>query len=306
MSDPTAIAIIASLAAAFGLFTLTAIGRALAGKMDPVPEVLVEEPSLDLSPYLPSIAAPEAPAPPSEKVPTWFFNPLDLVGLAILFLVFSYLVISSLAVSGDPVAKMNPEALIAAIGFQFVIAGIVAAMVLPRVGIASWLGLKWRKWPLVFLIAPGGVIFMWLFFSSLQFSGYMRWIQSFGVDGVQDTVKLLQQSDDPTLLGLMAAAAVLVAPICEEIVFRGYLYGASKRFVGPWVACICSALVFSCAHASLAALLPLFAFGCLLAFIYQKSGSIWAPMAVHFLFNGATVLVQLAVRYYHLPLPDNL
>jgi membrane protease YdiL (CAAX protease family) len=178
--------------------------------------------------------------------------------------------------------------------------------VITRVRPAEWLGLKWRKWPWVFVIAPVAVISMWLFFGGLQVSGFMKWMESLGVDSVQDTVKLLQDATDPLTLGLMAGAAVLAAPICEEIVFRGYLYPAAKKFTGPWVACFFSALVFAAAHGSLAALLPLFLFGCVLVFIYEKTGSIWAPMAVHFCFNGATVLIQLAVRFYHLPVDTNL
>jgi membrane protease YdiL (CAAX protease family) len=76
----------------------------------------------------------------------------------------------------------------------------------------------------------------------------------------------------------------------------------TKRFAGPWVAGVCSALVFAAAHGSLSALLPLFIFGLVLVVIYEKTGSLWAPIAVHFCFNGATVLVQLAVRFLDIPL----
>ena len=143
---------------------------------------------------------------------------------------------------------------------------------------------------------------MWSFVGGLQASGFMQWIESLGVETVQDTVKILQNSNDPVILGLMAFAAVIAAPFCEEIVFRGYLYSATKRFAGPWAAAVCSALVFAAAHGSIAALLPLFVFGCVLVFIYEKTGSLWAPIAVHFCFNGATVAIQMAARFYHLPL----
>jgi membrane protease YdiL (CAAX protease family) len=130
----------------------------------------------------------------------------------------------------------------------------------------------------------------------------MSWIESLGVETVQDTVKLLQESDDPLILGLMAFAAVVAAPLCEEIVFRGYLYSAAKSFAGPWVAALCSSLVFAAAHGSLAALLPLLVFGVVLVFLYEKTGSIWAPIAAHGCFNGATVITQFIARHYNLPL----
>ena len=143
---------------------------------------------------------------------------------------------------------------------------------------------------------------MWAVFGGLQLSGYMEWMQSLGVETVQDTVKLLQQSEDPLILGLMALAAVVAAPLCEEIVFRGYFYPVMKRFAGVRPAALCSALVFASAHGNLAALLPLWIFGVVLVLVYEKTGSLWAPVAVHCCFNSATVVAQIAIRYYHLPL----
>ena len=197
---------------------------------------------------------------------------------------------------------LDPAGLLTSIAFQFIIAGIVTFFVIGRIRPVDWLGLKWPSWPWVFLIAPGTVVVMWVLIGGLQVAGFMNWIESLGVETVQDTVKLLQESSDPLILGLMAFAAVIAAPLCEEIVFRGYLYSAAKKFAGPWAAGLCSALVFAAAHGSLAALLPLFVFGAVLVFIYEKTGSIWAPIAVHCCFNGATVITQMVARYYNLPL----
>jgi hypothetical protein len=174
--------------------------------------------------------------------------------------------------------------------------------VLRRIGLVSWLGLRWTSWPWVLLLAPGSVLVMWLVFGGLQVSGYVKWMESLGLETVQDTVKLLQQSEDPQVLGLMAFAAVIAAPLCEEVVFRGYFYPVMKRFAGMPAAAACSALVFAAAHGNVTALLPLFIFGVLLVVLYEKTGSLWAPVATHFCFNSATVLVQLAVRYHGIPI----
>jgi membrane protease YdiL (CAAX protease family) len=304
MPDPTEIVLTASFLAALALFISSIAARKLyfarAAEEAPVEAVAI----VDGSPYEPPAAAetPLPPALPVGKVPVWFYRPLDLLGLGLIYLVFFGLVIGSVRADQDPEISLNPASLITAIGFQFFLAGIAILMVVPRVGPVTWLGLKWRSWPWVFLMAPAAVVLMWVLLGALQATGYMEWIESLGVESVQDTVKLLQTSKDPTILSLMAFAAVVAAPICEEIVFRGYFYAATKRFAGPWVAGFISALVFASAHASLSALLPLFIFGCVLVFLYEKTGSLWAPIAVHFCFNGATVLVQLASRYYELPI----
>lgn len=303
MPDPTEFVIVTTFGSALGIFALAATARMLRDKAPMMIAVPDDFPFAgEDSPYSPPEPTATPPAIPVGRVPTWFYQPLDLLGLAFIYLVFFSLVVSSIRSSSKTEPTLDSAGLIVSIAFQFISAGIVSVFVITRVRPIEWLGLKWPGWRWVFVIAPGAVLAMWLFFAGLQLSGLMQWIESFGVDGVQDTVKLLQNATDPVLIGLMTLAAVVAAPICEEIVFRGYLYPAAKKFVGPWVAGICSALVFAAAHGSLAALLPLFIFGCVLVFIYEKTGSLWAPCAVHFCFNGATVLVQLLARYHHISL----
>jgi len=47
----------------------------------------------------------------------------------------------------------------------------------------------------------------------------------------------------------------------------------------------------------------LFLFGLVLVMLYEKTGSLWLPVASHFLFNAATVAVQLAARNLGIDLP---
>lgn len=299
MYDPTELVLACGFTVALGIFVIGAVVRRIRSQAaatvarvagdEAVPE---PEPGEGLLP----------PELPYGKVAVWFYRPWDLVGAAFVFGVFAMLVVGSLSASHAAMPAVGPVTLLVNIGFQFVMAGGVAILVVKRVGWVAWLGLRWRGWPWIFLIAPCAVVFMWAVFGGLQVSGYMDWMESLGVETVQDTVKLLQQSEDPRILGLMAVAAVIAAPLCEEIVFRGYFYPVMKKFAGAWPAAACSALVFGCAHGNLAAILPLFVFGGMLVFVYEQTGSLWAPVAVHFCFNSATVLGQMAVRYYHLPL----
>ncbi len=236
------------------------------------------------------------PVLPVGKVAVWIYRPLDLVGMAVIAGVF-YL----LAVGGKEPVTMSVGIVLFSIMFLFLMAAVSVAIVIRRMHPVRWLGLRWKEWPWVLLIAPGTVVCMWVFFAGLQGLGYMDLMERLGVEKVQETVELFQKGKDPAVLILMAFAAVIVAPICEEVVFRGYLYPAAKRFAGPWVAAVCTALMFSAAHGNMAALLPLFVFGLVLVALYEFTGSIWAPVAAHFLFNAATVAVQMLVRVYGLP-----
>lgn len=303
MTDPTEIAIITSFCVALGVFATTAVLRRSLAKPEPHEEAPADAEE-SLQELLPETS--DLPESPRENVPTWFYRPLDLLAIGFVFLLYFAQGLATARATVESDAVLESGGLIISIAFQFISAAIVTSFVITRIGPVEWLGLRWKKWPWVFVIAPASVIGMWMFFACLQVSGFMDWIESIGAAPVQETVKLLRESSDPLTLGLMAVAAVIAAPICEETIFRGYLYPAAKRFVGPEVACICSALVFSAAHGSLVALLPLFVFGCLLVYLYEKTGSIWAPIAVHLFFNGATVLIQMLARFYQLPLEPSL
>jgi membrane protease YdiL (CAAX protease family) len=304
MPDPTELAIIATFSLALGVFTVAAGAQKIRRKsIEQPPELpsLLDGASPDFNSSLDEIESRSRPG----KIPTWFYQNTDLLGIGFIFLLFFGLVVSSLSGPEPAELKLDKATIIGAIGFQFIGAGIVTFFVISRIGIIEWLGLKWPSWPWIFLIAPGSVFFMWVVIAFLQLGGFMDWINSFGIDTVQDSVKLLQTTQDPQLLALMVFAAVVAAPMCEEIIFRGYLYPAAKKFTGPRVAGICSALVFTAAHGNMAALLPLFIFGCLLAFIYEKTASIWAPVAVHCCFNSATVIAQMIDRFHQLPVPPS-
>jgi membrane protease YdiL (CAAX protease family) len=93
--------------------------------------------------------------------------------------------------------------------------------------------------------------------------------------------------------------AVIFAPIAEEIVFRGVLYRHfrfNNRFMGPLVL---SSLVFAFMHALGAILLgawsdlwflPMYAYmGLVLAVVYERTHSLYASIAVHFLNNAVSI-----------------
>lgn len=91
----------------------------------------------------------------------------------------------------------------------------------------------------------------------------------------------------------MLLQSALLAPICEELFFRGYLMGAFAR-AGRGKAAAATALLFAAAHGVDAAFLPRFLFGCLLSEMAQRTGSILAPMLMHGCYNAAVLLVSFS------------
>jgi len=260
------------------------------------------------SPYAPPMAMPP-PLPLSEevvpvrqsglfKVSTAPYRFYDLALIGLVLVIFAGLTAANAGAEEMPLdKKYTPAVLIASIIFQFLIMGMVLAFVTWRVKITEWLGLRWRMWPLAFPIAIGTVLTMWCIMAALAYSGWNTWLEkSLGIESMQEAVKVFQEVKDPVVIALMAVTAALVAPLAEEVVFRGYLYPAAKRFCGPAAGIIFSSLVFAAAHGHVVALLPLFILAVFLCLLYELTGSIWACMSVHFLFNAATVGIQLLIR----------
>lgn len=90
----------------------------------------------------------------------------------------------------------------------------------------------------------------------------------------------------------MALSAVVVAPVVEEILFRGYLQSALAQFAGARVALVGSALAFGFAH-GLAYAVPLTFVGLWLGWLRQRFGTLLTAMLGHALHNGLMVAVTL-------------
>jgi membrane protease YdiL (CAAX protease family) len=85
---------------------------------------------------------------------------------------------------------------------------------------------------------------------------------------------------------LAALAGCAVAPLAEELFFRGYVFHTFRqRYGAPW-AYLYSAGLFAAVHANLAAAAPIFVLGLLLAYIFETSGSILPGAIAHGVNNA--------------------
>ena len=90
-------------------------------------------------------------------------------------------------------------------------------------------------------------------------------------------------------VGLFILVAVVMAPLFEEIVFRGFLFrGFANSWGWKWGA-LASGVVFALAHLQLDIFVPLAVLGVALAWVYRRTGSLWTCIVMHALFNGIAV-----------------
>jgi len=97
--------------------------------------------------------------------------------------------------------------------------------------------------------------------------------------------------------GVVSAALVcVVAPMCEEILFRGYIFTALRRWRGTPAAAVITGLLFGAVHigsAPVVYLVPLAALGFGLCLLYQRTGSLYPGIAAHAL-NNSVAFASLA------------
>ncbi len=115
------------------------------------------------------------------------------------------------------------------------------------------------------------------------------------------------QTNDQTVLQLGKVApismysllflAVFVAPFCEEVLFRGFLFAGFLRAMPLSLAVVLSAFIFAAAHGDVASFPVLFCIGVLLALLRWHTGSLWPGILLHLLNNAWSAISIILVLH---------
>ena len=113
----------------------------------------------------------------------------------------------------------------------------------------------------------------------------------------QQAVQTLQHASALLPRVALAAITIVLAPVAEEILFRGILYPWIKQAGFPQLALWVSALIFAAVHANMMTFLPLAVLALALTYLYEKTDNLLAPITAHAVFNG----MNFMALYYVLP-----
>jgi membrane protease YdiL (CAAX protease family) len=225
--------------------------------------------------------APERPAAAAPSWPLWTaFAALvaGWLGGSVIGAVV-YLVAGVGGQAGE--APMGYQ-LLANLGFDVCLVGaaVVFARLGGRVTPASFGLVRTRFWRAVGWMA--GAYVTYLVLSAI-------WLQAWGVQDEKDdiTTKLTNDPTPATVAGL-AIFAVVVAPIVEEVFFRGFVFTAMRSKLNVAGAAIVTGVMFGVVHAfgsPLSFLFPLAVLGIVLCLVYWKTGSLLPCIALHALNN---------------------
>jgi len=177
------------------------------------------------------------------------------------------------------------------------------AYLLPVIFIFAWRGVHWKylrfgkfEWN---TLGIGCGLLIGSYFVIILHNALLYLL---GIDTQGENIlKLFAELDSPVWFFIVGA---IFAPLVEEIFFRGFLFQGFRERYGWMTAMLLSAGIFAVAHLDPVALIPTFILGCLLAYVYHRSNSIWPGIILHFLVNSFGLCGAYFVSNYQHLIPS--
>jgi len=167
-----------------------------------------------------------------------------------------------------------------------------------RVSFAEAIRFRWkteRRGPVGLVFA--GVLTWYAAIPLVVLAGFIA--TKFGSQGSSNpivAVVLSSVKDSDPLAVIMFLITLGVLPgLCEETLFRGFLYTSLRRKFGVFISIVVSAALFSLVHFDLGGALPLFVLGALFAYVFERTKSLLPAMVAHCMWNSGTFLMALTM-----------
>jgi len=225
------------------------------------------------------------------------YGAVDLLVLAGIGLVFILSMQPQKAEGAAAAAAVSDGTLIVGMIFNLIVcAGLLLYLFQMRgLNPAELFGLQQVHWRSL-AMTVGIFSLIILLTINLVSAATQTWLQGFWPDmEPQETVKAFQESDGIGFKFLVVLMAVVIAPLAEETMFRGFVYGVLKRYTDAPFAALASSLMFAIIHLHVGSLMPLWMLAVLFCLAYEITGCLLAPMILHAIFNGVSILAMLFV-----------
>ena len=133
------------------------------------------------------------------------------------------------------------------------------------------------------LITPAGLI-IYLVMSSLLMLAATHFLTWIDINQVQETGFNNLSKYYEYILAF--STLVIIAPVAEEVLFRGYLFGKLKNYIPTWVAILITSALFGAIHGQWDLAIDTFALSVVLCLLREATGSLWASILLHMTKNG--------------------
>lgn len=236
-----------------------------------------------------STAATPAPKPSLKRrillcigLPVWVFFGFMLAQSIVLLL------IELLSKVGVPLGNINPSL------FQVIAGGVIYALSLLIVIGAPWLIKRSRTsreelgvhrlptWMDIVWVPAGAVSYLIL--TAIITALAMAFLTFINYDQAQDTGFSGMNAQSEYIMAFIML--VVIAPVAEELLFRGYLFGKLRKYAPLWVSILITSLLFALVHFAWNVGLDVFALSIVLCLLRVVSGSLWPSIMLHMLKNS--------------------
>jgi membrane protease YdiL (CAAX protease family) len=133
------------------------------------------------------------------------------------------------------------------------------------------------------VLAPAGAI-VYLLFAAVLLSLFAAIFPHIDLQQAQDTGFQNLATKSQYLLAFMTL--VIIAPLAEEVLFRGYLYGKLRKHVPLWLAMLVTSALFGAVHGQWNVALDTFALSIVMCSLREVTGSIWSGVLLHMIKNS--------------------
>jgi len=116
-----------------------------------------------------------------------------------------------------------------------------------------------------------------------------------GEPDLHPVIERLAEADAVEVVALVGVACV-AAPLFEELFFRGFLYPSIRDRFGVAAGAVASSLVFAMVHPGLPNQMATFVLGVAFCLVYERAGTLVAPVVAHAIFNAVQLAFVLALR----------
>ncbi|MHC4249449.1 MAG: lysostaphin resistance A-like protein [Planctomycetota bacterium] len=113
--------------------------------------------------------------------------------------------------------------------------------------------------------------------------------------GLHPVIERVAAADTLEVATLVAVACV-AAPLFEELFFRGFLYPSIRDRFGVAGGAVASSLIFASVHPGLPNQMATFVLGVVFCLVYERAGTLVAPVVAHALFNAIELAFVIALR----------
>ena len=225
------------------------------------------------------------------------FAPVDALVALFLVVLFLGLVLASPGTKEVRLPKaenMVTNVVFSAVIFGGLAAGPLVVMKLRGVRLVEAFGLRRTGAGTVVL---GAFVLLLLAFpiitEALELSRLLLASTGYRNNDPQDAVRFLSESPSLAARWTVGMQAMFLAPVQEELIFRGFLYGVARRYLGPAAGLVLVSGLFAAIHLHAPSFAGLFVLAACLTLAYEWSGSLLVPMAMHSMFNALTVISLL-------------